>query len=224
LPFSERLNALGFETSALIHDVHADAVFPARSQLHGALISEEYVEYCRRPGAADVRFRVPGASMQGRQMLIEPERILNQPLSPKERYIVTLMVDFGLKCGWTTPNANFRNRRFSILALSTGGNLPVFHGLLQRHGAAIAQATVHLTEGLAVGALCRTAGKPLLTPREGDCLTWTSAGLSSKQVAERLRISVNTVNEHLASAQRALKAGNRTQAVARALLLGEIAP
>ncbi|MDZ7668710.1 MAG: hypothetical protein U5Q16_04560, partial [Gammaproteobacteria bacterium] len=95
-PFSERLSALGFDVSALIYDAPPDRKFPSRSELFGTLISEEYVEYCRNHTTDDFRFRVPAASMQGRQTLIEPERILAAPLSKQARSLVARMADFGL--------------------------------------------------------------------------------------------------------------------------------
>ncbi|WP_225767555.1 helix-turn-helix transcriptional regulator [Inquilinus sp. Marseille-Q2685] len=64
----------------------------------------------------------------------------------------------------------------------------------------------------------------LLAPRERDCLAWIARGASSKQAAQRLALSVYTVNEYVASAMRKLQASSRSEAVASALSLGLLDP
>lgn len=61
-----------------------------------------------------------------------------------------------------------------------------------------------------------------LTDREIDCLTWTSAGKTSAEIAEILGLSEHTVNHYLNRATRKLDTVNRTQAVAKALRAGII--
>ena len=58
-----------------------------------------------------------------------------------------------------------------------------------------------------------------LSPRERDCLQWAAMGRSTKEIADTLSLSDNTVNEYFASAQRKLKASNRVQAVMRAYMI-----
>ena len=55
-----------------------------------------------------------------------------------------------------------------------------------------------------------------LTDRQIDVLRLVAAGLSNKEVAQRLAISPATVKSHLAHAQIVLGAKNRTDAVVRA--------
>lgn len=59
--------------------------------------------------------------------------------------------------------------------------------------------------------------RDLLTEREAACLTWTSAGKTSAEIAEILGLSEHTVNHYLNRVTRKLDAVNRTQAVAKAL-------
>ena len=59
--------------------------------------------------------------------------------------------------------------------------------------------------------------RELLTEREAACLTWTSAGKTSAEIAEILGLSEHTVNHYLNRVTRKLDAVNRTQAVAKAL-------
>lgn len=58
------------------------------------------------------------------------------------------------------------------------------------------------------------ANKP--TARELLVLWVSTSGLSSKQIAKKLGINVNTVKTHLANSYTALGASNRAQAVAAA--------
>ena len=83
---------------------------------------------------------------------------------------------------------------------------------------------VFIREGLLVNRLRTESHGDLLTPRERDCLSWVAAGRSTKVIAETLHLSPATVNEYIASATRKLRASNRTQACARALLLGLVTP
>jgi DNA-binding CsgD family transcriptional regulator len=62
----------------------------------------------------------------------------------------------------------------------------------------------------------------LLTPREREVLTLLALGLNGPQTADRLFISPATVRTHVENAMKTLGARTRTQAVAEALIRGEI--
>jgi LuxR family quorum sensing-dependent transcriptional regulator len=64
--------------------------------------------------------------------------------------------------------------------------------------------------------------KKKLTPRECECLKWTSVGKTSWEISQILNISQYTADWYLASAAKKLGAVNRTQAVAEALRQGLI--
>jgi DNA-binding CsgD family transcriptional regulator len=63
----------------------------------------------------------------------------------------------------------------------------------------------------------------MLSSREIACLQLAGDGLVSEEVAEKLRLSVHTVNAYLASATMKLDSVNRIQAIAKAIRLGYIA-
>jgi len=94
--------------------------------------------------------------------------------------------------------------------------------LLQHLGPHVGRA-LKIRERLTAAGACQ-GDAPLLAPRERDCLAWVARGASSKQAAQRLALSVYTVNEYVASAMRKLRATSRTEAVASALSLGLIDP
>jgi DNA-binding NarL/FixJ family response regulator len=51
-----------------------------------------------------------------------------------------------------------------------------------------------------------------LTPREGEVLSHVAYGLSNEEIARSLRISVETVKEHVQNLLRKLGVNDRTQA------------
>ena len=63
---------------------------------------------------------------------------------------------------------------------------------------------------------------PLLTPREREILTLIGEGLSNKEMARRLTISVHTVKFHLEALFAKLDATSRAEAVAKGLRGGVI--
>jgi DNA-binding CsgD family transcriptional regulator len=63
-----------------------------------------------------------------------------------------------------------------------------------------------------------------LSPRQRECLLWASLGLSTKQIAARLKLSEPVVNEYLSAAKRKLGCATRAHAVAHAVKLGLIKP
>ncbi len=63
-----------------------------------------------------------------------------------------------------------------------------------------------------------------LSPRQRECLLWASLGLSTKQIAARLKLSEPVVNEYLSAAKRKLGCATRAHAVAQAVKLGLIKP
>ncbi len=63
-----------------------------------------------------------------------------------------------------------------------------------------------------------------LSPRERECLLWVARGKTSWEISGILHISEVTVNNMIASARRKLGVASRSQAVARAIALGLIAP
>ena len=63
----------------------------------------------------------------------------------------------------------------------------------------------------------RHKGRPSLTSRQCEVLTWTAAGKTAWQIGEILHISKRTVDEHTRTAARNLGALNRTHAVVMAM-------
>jgi DNA-binding CsgD family transcriptional regulator len=63
---------------------------------------------------------------------------------------------------------------------------------------------------------------PSMSKRELECLKLTSNGLTSEEIASRLKLSVHTANQYLTNTAQKLNAVNRMHAVAKGLRLGLI--
>ncbi len=72
----------------------------------------------------------------------------------------------------------------------------------------------------AFGAIDENEAAILLTARETEVLKAVSLGLSNKEIARELEISLHTVKFHLESLMRKLSVSTRTQAVTQAMRLG----
>lgn len=62
----------------------------------------------------------------------------------------------------------------------------------------------------------------VLSDREKECLLWLCAGLRTVVIAEKLSISQSAVNLYVTNAKRKLGAKTREQAIAKAIISGEI--
>jgi len=62
----------------------------------------------------------------------------------------------------------------------------------------------------------------LITPREKEILTCIDMGLSYKELAERLDISVHTIHTHITKVFRKLKTSTRREALIKIRKLGII--
>ena len=65
-------------------------------------------------------------------------------------------------------------------------------------------------------------GAQALSTRERDCLTYAALGLRTTRIAERLGVSDVTAELHLRNARNKLKTKTTAQAVARAIIFGDV--
>lgn len=63
-----------------------------------------------------------------------------------------------------------------------------------------------------------------LSERERECLLWLARGLRSSEIADRMNIAPVTVDLHFKRARAKLAASTREEALAKAILSGEIVP
>ncbi|CUU44260.1 Transcriptional activator protein luxR [Blastochloris viridis] len=100
--------------------------------------------------------------------------------------------------------------------------------VFRRRGAEFSDAEVGYCELAAPALLLAATELPVagppddLTPRERECLAWTSVGKTAWEIGSILGISEHTAVAHLNGAVRKLRAVSRAQAVAEALRRGLI--
>lgn len=138
-----------------------------------------------------------------------------------ERRFMALAADFQIVGGVTIP--------IHQLDRSTYGNLTLFFDKSSKFRP---RNIFRLLNDLQVAALFMDSkishiastqpSKPILSPRERDCLALLSTGLRTAQIADRLALSVPTVSEYISNARKKLGARTRPEAVARALMRNEI--
>jgi DNA-binding NarL/FixJ family response regulator len=104
----------------------------------------------------------------------------------------------------------------ALAAADAAAQAAVSHAAAGHHGAGQAAAArahqlAQLCEGARTPALAATARPLPLTEREREMVTLAARGLSNREIAERLVVSVRTVEGHLYRASAKLGTSNRTE-------------
>jgi LuxR family transcriptional regulator, quorum-sensing system regulator BjaR1 len=138
--------------------------------------------------------------------------------APKAAEVMRAARDFGMKKGFLVPI--MRGSGFQA-CVTMAGERPDYEPAAKR--------TLHLISMYAHARCAALLGygpdghrRHALTAREREVLAWTAEGKSSWEIGEILGLSERTVNWHAEQAKKKLDAVNRTQAVIKALRLGEI--
>lgn len=127
----------------------------------------------------------------------------------------TLLVPLAGPLGSTLPGAG--------ITLGSSLESRDYFAIMAEHGLSL-MALAHLFHAGAVGELKRRIdGASPLSARERDCLQLLATGLRVSQIADRLTLAEVTVSLHLKNARRKLSAATLPEAVARALVYGQIA-
>ncbi|RAP41410.1 hypothetical protein BYZ73_10720 [Rhodovulum viride] len=182
--------------------------FTQRYASEGMVDHDPRAHYCESNAEAPLVWNRPGD---------------NLAVDPGARDVLGLCEDYGLSFGMTLPLSRRSplNRAGMGLAFAARTQAEAEDIVTDSAGAILSTAALF-------HALAQTpdiaADMIRLSLRERECLLWSAAGLRNKEIAFRLSISEKTVEHHMASAMKKLHALNRTHAVARALILGLIAP
>jgi DNA-binding CsgD family transcriptional regulator len=132
----------------------------------------------------------------------------------------------GLKSGVLVPLAGPRASNLPGAAIMIGSSVrdPEFQNMLGQHLPELI-SLAHLFHAGAVGELVRRHDNAAsLSVRERDVLQFVARGERVDQVAHRLALARVTVEFHLRNARKKLHSRTISEAVARALLYGEISP
>lgn len=144
------------------------------------------------------------------------EAIGNDPESANSRQFLDVAARHGLRDGFSVPVFDVGGK---LSAVTMAGAAVT---LLERDRGALHLIAIYAHARLRE-LLEKQGVKPLpvtLSPRETECLRWTAAGKSSREISELLKISVHTVDGYLNSLSRKLEVTNRAHAVAEAFRRG----
>lgn len=104
---------------------------------------------------------------------------------------------------------------------------PQFEAFIEEQGAALVLAVHHADHRMVNLSRAIDAAESSIAPlarREAECLELLTSGLSNSEIAKRMQITVHTVQAHLTTAKRKLRAATREQALARAIRFRVIRP
>lgn len=144
--------------------------------------------------------------------------------SPKQRFFLEYAMESGAVCGLAIPVAAHDSDRFGGWIFSVREPERDLDAIVADHGRDLHLAAILAHERIAILEQPDRSAPKVLSRREQECLLWLCAGDRVADIASRLGLSRSAVSLYLTSAKRKLKARTRDQAVARAILTGEIDP
>lgn len=149
-------------------------------------------------------------------------------LTPPERGVIREGGETGFRSGFSAPvrligsgggfggwnfGSTMRRRELDVFMKEHGRDLRLAGFYIHEHAE-------RLTRSDGAGS----SGLGQLTPRERECLLWLGRGFRTAAIADRLGIAQVTVDLHLRGARRKLRAATREEALAKAILGGQIDP
>jgi DNA-binding CsgD family transcriptional regulator len=149
---------------------------------------------------------------------------LHRSMDDNDRRFARHYFEHDIRLGIVDGYAGRPGEVSELIALDSRASSREFREFTSVYGHRFQLATAWLWEGIRLKALEGSPDALRLAPRELECLAWASTGMTSHDIAQRLSLSVTTVDEYIASAMRRLGAQTRVQACARATLLGLISP
>ncbi len=152
------------------------------------------------------------------------ESALDRIDDPATRSAVAQTVEAGLRSQLSVTMADAFGAFLPMAGMTLGSSLPeaeYFKAIAGREAELVTIA--HLFHQRSIGELRRRGENvPSLSHRERDCLRFVAQGLRVDAIAHKLGLARVTVELHLRRARRKLRAATLPEAVARALLFGEI--
>ncbi|WP_299948665.1 autoinducer binding domain-containing protein [uncultured Ruegeria sp.] len=123
--------------------------------------------------------------------------------------------DYGIYYGLSIPVRGI-DGQVSVVSF-TGKSRKSLGDVIHDQGSKLHVAAYQICDYLTPKLEPETLQASLLTIRERECLIWVSQGLTSEEIAERIFLSVSTVNYHLGNVVCKLDARNRHHAALLAL-------
>jgi DNA-binding CsgD family transcriptional regulator len=148
-----------------------------------------------------------------------------QPSKGPQRLMLDEAGDFGLRNGMTIP-VHGPARAFATFNVSASVGVAEAEELWNQHKYDLHLIALHSHEEIIKAAYAEARQKPpaQLTPRERECLLWTSRGKTAWEISVILGLSQDTVLHYLRLANEKMNVSNKTHAVVKAIVTGLIVP
>jgi DNA-binding CsgD family transcriptional regulator len=146
-------------------------------------------------------------------------------LSRKQRQLFDEARDIGVRDGFTIP-IHGRNGEFATMSLVPDGSEAQAGEVMTRNRHLLHLMSLYYhshTCGILIErSMSSPRSKGLLSPREREVLFWTAKGKTNSDIAIILSLSDKGVEFHLDNAKKKLNVFNKTHAVVKAIMLGQI--
>ena len=109
------------------------------------------------------------------------------------------------------------NRGLGLGLLGSNMKREQFDTFLAEKAVELTMAVLYADQRMVTLSRAENATEASLAPRETQCLELLTSGLKNEVIAQRMGITIHTVQLHLASAKKKLGAATREQALAKAL-------
>lgn len=149
-----------------------------------------------------------------------------QTFDELQRTVIAEAAEYGISRGFSVP-VHGPDGRFSLLTIAGNEWDRGFDKLIKLSEDIIQLGAIHVHhrvgEMLVGRVLSSPDGFPKLTPREMECLRWSSYGKTAQETARELGVAETTVVFHLENAKKKMGVRSKAHAVAKALALGLLA-
>lgn len=209
-------------SSFLVDSPTGDACVPVRDRLFGVVVCEEFEKFLL--GRTEPVMDAATTTRLSRTERLAPT-IFDHPETDLRvsSEVADVMDSYGFKGGFSASFFS-RDRKtystFTCCSLTSSSEVSEIYDVL---GPFIRNAFAFFSEGRILRDIADQE-QPVLSRRESECLLWTAQGKTTQQIADQLMLSDRTIDEYIANAVRKLRASNRTQACARAIMLSLISP
>ena len=147
-------------------------------------------------------------------------------INDDEKRFINEASETGLTSGIASPVRLRNPGHFGGWNFGTGMSRAKFERYLPSHSDRLQLMGFIAHEALQrQAALCQVqSDSKRLSARERECLLWLARGLHSHEIADRLNLATVTVDLHFRRIRKKLRAATREEALAKAILSGEVVP
>ena len=213
----------GLDRTSFLFDLPTgDPCVPVQDRLFGIVVCDEFERYLLEKSD-----HVIGAATTTRLSCSEKlaPTIFGHPQTdlPVDSEVADVMTCCGFKGGFAASFFSRDKTTYSTFTSCSLTSTPEVSEIYDVLGPYIRNAFAFFNEGRILRDIAKQK-RPVLSPRESECLLWVAQGKTTQQIADQLMLNDRTVDEYIANAVRKLNASNRTHACARAIMLSLISP